>query len=155
MNAATTVNVGTRIYIFRIYDIYISVNNNPCYLGPSSRFGLRIPLSRWRSAGERLSRIPDQGGRPSVHGPSSATAGELVKTAAPRASTAGRSNAPRGRRKGDAKFSCLQRIEKAQKVEIFSAAEDGLGATNQVGGAPLVAVFASTAGRRCLPPRSG
>jgi hypothetical protein len=26
------------------------------------------------------------------------------------------------------KFSCLQRIEKAQNVKIFSAAEDGLGA---------------------------
>jgi hypothetical protein len=29
------------------------------------------------------------------------------------------------------KLSCLQRIEKAQNVKIFSAAEDGLGAISQ------------------------
>ena len=34
-------------------------------------------------------------------------------------------------KKGEAKFSCLQRIEKAQNGEIISAAGDGLGATNQ------------------------
>ena len=45
--------------------------------------------------------------------------------------------------KGDAKFSCLQRIEKAQNVEILSTAEDGLGATKRGrGGSSLAAVFA-------------
>jgi hypothetical protein len=38
----------------------------------------------------------------------------------------------RGRLKGrQRKFSCLQPIEKAQNVEMFSATEDGLGATDR------------------------
>ena len=32
---------------------------------------------------------------------------------------------------GMRKFSCLQRIEKAQNAKIYSAAEDGLGAISQ------------------------
>ena len=56
---------------------------------------------------------------------------------------------------GMQKFSCLQRIEKAQNVKIFSAAEDGLG-SNQPdgGGSPIVAVFPSAAERRLLRPQS-
>jgi hypothetical protein len=49
--------------------------------------------------------------------------------------------------KGDAKFSCLQRIEKAQNVEIFSTAEDGLRATKRGrGGSSLAAGFACARG---------
>jgi hypothetical protein len=52
------------------------------------------------------------------------------------------------------KFSCLQRIEKARNVKIFSAAEDGLGAISQTAEAlSIVAVFASVAERRLLRPR--
>jgi len=63
--------------------------------------------------------------------PSTATARGLAKTVARAvpAAPAARGIAGRGS-EADAKFSCLQRIEKAQNVEIFSMAEDGLGATS-------------------------
>ena len=49
---------------------------------------------------------------------------------------------------GMRKFSCLQRIEKAQNVKIFSAEEVGLGATSQTAEALRSSL--------CLhPPRSG
>src|SRR5271156_6088737 len=64
-----------------------------------------------------------------------ATARELAKTAAREvpAAPADRRTQHRGARlrKRDGKFSCLQRIEKAQNVEIFSATEDGVGATER------------------------
>ena len=83
--------------------------------------------------------------------PSTATARELAKTAAREvpATPADRRTRRRGSRlrKGDAKFSCLQRIEKAQNVEIFSTAEDGLGATKRGrGGSSLAAGFACARG---------
>jgi hypothetical protein len=67
--------------------------------------------------------------------PATATARELAKTAAREvpAAPADRRTQHRGARlrKRDGKFSCLQRIEKAQNVEIFSATEDGVGATDR------------------------
>jgi hypothetical protein len=46
------------------------------------------------------------------------------------------------------KFSCLQRIEKAQNVKIFAAAEDGLGAISQTAEALRSSPYLH-------PPRSG
>ena len=74
------------IVFLRIYDIYHSVNHNPCHRVPSSRFGLKIihaltlrcdairvrlrrqpsdgvALSQGRPVGERSSRIPDENRR--------------------------------------------------------------------------------------------
>jgi len=143
------------IVFFRICDICHSVKHNLCYRTPWSRFGLRIsfvPLrfdatrSAATSADNRRTTSPCRKVGRSVNArrafptstgdlrpaaPSTATAPKLAKTVArevpcraPHA--ASRVAAP----KADAKFSCLQRIEKAQNVEIFSTAEDGLGATS-------------------------
>jgi hypothetical protein len=89
--------------------------------------------------------------RQAAPSPSTATTRELAKTAAREvpAAPADRRTRRRGSRlrKADAKFSCLQRIEKAQNVEIFSTAEDGLGATKRGrGGSSLAAGFACARG---------
>jgi hypothetical protein len=56
---------------------------------------------------------------------------------------------------GTRKFSCLQRLEKAQNAKIFSATEERAGSNqSDGGGSPIVAVFPSAAERRLLRPRS-
>ena len=110
-----------------------------------------VALSQGRSVGERSSRIPDENRRSSAGGAVDRDGAELAKTAAREvpAAPADRRTGHRGSRlrKGDAKFSCLQRIEKAQNVEIFSTAEDGLGATKRGrGGSSLAAGFACARG---------
>ena len=104
--------------------------------------------SRWVNARRAF---PTRTGDLRRAAPSTATARELAKTAAREvlAAPADRRTRHRGSRlqKGDAKFSCLQRIEKAQNVEIFSTAEDGLGATKRGrGGSSLAAGFACARG---------
>jgi hypothetical protein len=102
---------------------------SPCRLG-----------SLWVNARRAL---PTRTGDLRLAAPSTATARELAKTVAREvpATPADRRTRHRGsrHRKGDAKFSCLQRIEKAQNVEIFSMAEDGLGATKRGRGGSLLA----------------
>ena len=112
-----------------------------------------VALSEGRSAGERSSRIPDEDGSSSAGGAVAVDCnGARTRENAARevpAAPANRRTRHRGSRlrKGDAKFSCLQPIEKAQNVEIFSTAEDGLGATKRGrGGSSLAAGFACARG---------
>jgi hypothetical protein len=80
--------------------------------------------------------------------PSTATARELAKTLRARSlprppDAASRVAAPKG-----TKFCCLQRIEKAENVKIFSAAEERAGAISQT-------AEALRSSRYFHPPRSG
>src|SRR5271156_5375105 len=97
--------------------------------------GRRRPVAREvpRVSARRAFRM--RAGDLRLAAPATAPARELAKTAAREvpAAPADRRTQHRGARlrKRDGKFSCLQRIEKAQNVEIFSATEDGVGATER------------------------
>jgi hypothetical protein len=151
---------GDDLIVFpRIYDIYHSVNHNPCYRAPSSWCGLRIihaltfrcdairvrlrrqpsdgvALSPGKSVGERSSRIADENRRSSAGGAVDRDGARTRENGCARGPSHARRSPHAGSRvaapKGDAKFSCLQRIEKAQNGEILSMAEDGLGATQDL-----------------------
>jgi hypothetical protein len=123
---------------------YTSMRRDPRPPRPTT-VGRRRP-SQGRSVGERSSRILEDSRRSSAGGAVDRDArtrengcarGPCRARRPPHA--ASRVAAP----KGDAKFSCLQRIEKAQNVEILLTAEDGLGATKRGrGGSSLAAVHA-------------
>jgi hypothetical protein len=113
----------------------------------------RRTASSWRKRGRRVNALrafPVRTGylRQAAPSPSTATARGLAKTVAREvpAAPAARGIAGRGSERGR-EISCLQRIEKAQNVEIFTTAEDGLGATKRGrGGASLAAGFACARG---------